>query len=140
MADNQFQSVVRSLMEGADGVLSSKTVVGEPITIGDTILIPLNDVTIGCGGGVSSTGSGARKDSGMGGFSAKLSPSAVLIIKGGNTKVVNIKDSNTLSRLVDMIPEAIDKVIAAKNGKDMMSDEEAVDLAFGGNETNGSPE
>ena len=134
MADNQFQSVVRSLMEGADGVLSSKTVVGEPITIGDTILIPLNDVTIGCGGGVSNAKS--QKDSGMGGFSAKLSPSAVLIIKGGNTKVVNIKDSNTFSRLVDMIPGAIDKVIAAKNGKEMMDDGEAVELAFGRNETN----
>ena len=130
MAENQFQNVVRSLMDGADGVLSSKTVVGEPITVGDTVLIPLNDITIGCGGG-SSSGTSGKNDSGMGGFSAKMSPSAVLIIKDGNTKVVNIKDSNTFSRLVDMIPEAIDKFVAARNDKSMMSDEEAVEIAFG---------
>jgi uncharacterized spore protein YtfJ len=66
----------------------------------------------------------------MGGFTAKMSPSAVLIIKNGNTKVVNIKDQNSLSRLVDMVPEVVDKIIAARNDKSMMSDEEAESYAF----------
>ena len=34
MIDNSFQSTVTSLMQGVDGFLSSKTVVGEPINIG----------------------------------------------------------------------------------------------------------
>ena len=42
---NGFNSVFDSLMTGAQGVLTSKTVVGEPISIGDTIIIPLSDVS-----------------------------------------------------------------------------------------------
>ena len=44
---NNFNQVLESLMNGAQGVLTSRTVVGEPITVGDTIIIPLSDVSIG---------------------------------------------------------------------------------------------
>ncbi len=124
---NNFENVMRSLLDGANGMLTSKTVVGSPITVGDTMLIPLSDVTIGCAAG---SNNGNKKDGGAGGFSAKVSPTAVLIIKGGNTKVVNIKDSNSVTRLIDMVPEVVDKFIAGRQAEDMMSDEEAVDLAF----------
>ena len=51
MADkeNQFQGVVESLLKGMDTVLSTKTVVGEATKIGDTIILPLVDVTFGVG-------------------------------------------------------------------------------------------
>ena len=39
--ENQFQGVVESLLRGMDGVLSTKTVVGEATQIGDTIILPL---------------------------------------------------------------------------------------------------
>ena len=49
MADktNQFQGVVESLLKGMDTVLSTKTVVGEATQIGDTIILPLVDVSFG---------------------------------------------------------------------------------------------
>ena len=59
-----------------------------------------------------------------------MSPTAVLVIKGGNTKVVSIKDQNSLSRLIDLIPEVVDKVTAKKTAKEMMDDDDAVDSAF----------
>lgn len=122
---NDIGAVVSSLMEGAEAVLTSKTVVGQPVRVGETIIIPLSDVTIGCGAGSNnSTG----KDAGMGGFSAKMSPSAVLVIRDGTTKVVNIKDQTALTKLVDMIPGVVDKV--KNRGKDGISDEDAVKAAF----------
>lgn len=124
---NSFDNVMHSLMENAGGVLTSKTVIGEPITVGDTLLIPLSDVTIGAAAG---SNNGQDKNAGMGGFTAKMSPSAVLIIKNGNTKVVNIKDQNSLSRLVDMVPEVVDKIVESRTNKSMMADEEAVERAF----------
>ena len=42
-----FQGVVESLLKGMDNVLSTKTVVGEPTQIGDTIIVPLVDVAFG---------------------------------------------------------------------------------------------
>lgn len=128
MADtNSFEKIMALLMSGAEGILTSKTVVGSAVRVGETILIPLSDVTVGAGAGSNSAD---RKDLGAGGFSAKMSPTAVLVIKGGNTKVVSIKDQNSLSRLIDLIPEVVDKVTAKKTAKEMMDDDDAVDSAF----------
>lgn len=125
MADNSISAVVNSLMSGMNSVLSTKTVVGEPTVIGDTIIVPLVDVSFGC-----ATGSDSRekKLSGAGGFWGKESPSAILVIKNGNTKVVNIKDQNTITKIVDMIPELVDKFTKPK--EEMVDDEVAKDIAF----------
>ena len=89
MAENNFTGVIESLMKGMNTVLSTKTVVGEATQIGDTIILPLVDVTFGVGAGASVAD---KKTGGAGGFSGKLTPSAVLVIKNGSTKLVNIKN------------------------------------------------
>ena len=93
MADkeNQFQGVVESLLKGMDTVLSTKTVVGEATKIGDTIILPLVDVTFGVGAGAGNN-SEKKSASGAGGLGGKMTPSAVLVIKNGSTKLVNIKN------------------------------------------------
>ena len=84
MADkeNQFQGVVESLLKGMDTVLSTKTVVGEATKIGDTIILPLVDVTFGVGAGAGNN-SEKKSASGAGGLGGKMTPSAVLVIKNG---------------------------------------------------------
>ena len=42
MADNSFNGVVNTMMQGMESFLSSKTVVGEPTQLGDTTIIPLD--------------------------------------------------------------------------------------------------
>jgi uncharacterized spore protein YtfJ len=121
---NDFSNVVRSLMDGAEGVLTSKTILGAPVRIGDQVIIPLSDVSIGCGAGSNGTD---HKDKGMGAFSAKMTPSAVLIIKDGHTKVVGIKDQTAVTKLVDLIPDVIDKVRGVRSG---VSNDEAIAAAF----------
>lgn len=49
MAENNFKGTVEALFHGMDGVVSSKTVVGEAIHIGDTIILPLVDVSFAVG-------------------------------------------------------------------------------------------
>ena len=129
--DNNISSVMESLMKGAEAVFSTKTVVGEATKIDDTIVIPLVDVSVGIGAGaVCGTGKDRSKNSGGGGMSGKMSPSAVLLIKNGQTKLVNIKNQDGVSKIRDMIPDLVDKFTAPKNKEEMMSDEEAVDAAF----------
>ena len=69
MADNNFAGVIESLMKGMNTVLSTKTVVGEATQIGDTIILPLVDVSFGVGAGASA---GDKKNGGGGGFSGKM--------------------------------------------------------------------
>lgn len=132
MAENNFTGVIESLMRGMNTVLSTKTVVGEATQIGDTIILPLVDVTFGVGAGASAAD---KKTGGVGGFSGKLTPSAVLVIKNGSTKLVNIKNQDTVTKILDMIPDIVDKFTAPK--EEMIDDDSAVDIAFPEEEDDG---
>lgn len=125
MADNNFTGVIDSLMKGMNSILGTKTVVGDATQIGDTIILPLVDVSFGVGAGASAAD---KKNGGGGGFAAKMSPSAVLVIKNGSTKLVNIKNQDTVTKVLDLIPDVIDKFTAPK--EDMIEDDKAVDIAF----------
>lgn len=125
--NNNFGSVMESLLKGVDSVLSTKTVVGEAKEFGDTIILPLVDVTFGIGAGGSAA---EKKDGAGGGLTGKMSPSAVLVIKDGHTKLVNIKNQDTLTKILDMVPDLVDKFTTKKEDKDMIDDEEAKDIAF----------
>ncbi|MCR5417383.1 MAG: GerW family sporulation protein [Lachnospiraceae bacterium] len=123
--NNNFTEVINSLSKGMEGFLSSKTVVGQPTTIEDAIIIPLVDVSFGIGAGANA---GDKSNGGFGGLTGKMSPSAVLVIKNGQTKLVNIKESNTIVKLVDAIPDLVDRLTQPK--EEMPSDEDATSAAF----------
>ena len=126
MADNSFNNTVESLFKGMDSFITTKTVVGDAIHIGDTIILPLVDVTFGIGAGA---GAGDKKNNGGGGMGGKMTPSAVLVIKDGYTKLVNIKNQDAVTKILDMIPDLVDK-FASKPDKNIMEDSEVVDIAF----------
>lgn len=125
MSNNNLNEVMQSLFRGMDTVLSTKTVVGEATKIGDIIILPLVDVSFGVAAGASL---GDKKNNGGGGLGGKMSPNAVLVIQDGKTKLVNIKNQDTLTKVLDMVPELVDKF--TKKEKDMPSDEEIVEVAF----------
>ena len=126
MAENNFNGVIESLIKGMDGFMSTKTVVGEATKVGDTIILPLVDVSFGVGAGAAS---GDKKNNGCGGIAGKMTPSAVLVIQNGSTKLVNVKNQDSMTKILDMIPDIINKFTTPKNnGK--VSDEDAVVLAF----------
>ena len=106
MTDNQFKGTVEALFNGMDGVISSKTVVGEAIHIGDTIILPLVDVSFAVGAGAFS---GDKKEKGAGGLGGKITPSAVLVIQNGHTKLVNVKNQDMMTKILDMVPDMIDR-------------------------------
>jgi len=125
MADNNFTGVVEALLKGMDNVLSTKTVVGEATKIGDTIILPLVDVSFAVGAGASVND---KKNGGAGGIGGKMTPSAVLVIKNDSTKLVNVKNQDTVTKVLDMIPDIVDKFTKPK--EDMPEDGEVIDAAF----------
>ena len=113
MAENHFTSTIESLFKGMDQFVTTKTVVGEPVQVGETIIIPLIDVTCGMAAGAFAEGS-KQKDKGCGGMSAKMSPSAVLVIQNGVTKLVNIKQQDAVTKVLDMVPDFVNKFAGGK--------------------------
>ena len=104
--NNNFQSTVNSLFKGMDSFITTKTVVGDAITVGDTIILPLVDVTFG----VAATAKNEdKKQNGGGGMGGKMSPSAVLVIQNGTTKLVNVKNQDGITKVLDMVPDFVNK-------------------------------
>ncbi len=120
---NDFNNTVNSLFKGMDAFLTSKSVVGEPITVGDTTIIPLCDVNFGVGAGALG---GKRSDSAGGGMGGKLSPTAMIVIKDGYTQIINVnEDKGQLGKVLEMIPGTAEKLKAILNNRTVTAEEKA---------------
>ena len=126
MAENNFQETVSSLFKGMDSFISAKTVVGDAVTVKDTIILPLVDVSFGVGAGAFA---GDKKNNAGGAMTGKISPSAVLVIQNGSTKLVNIKNQDTVTKILDMVPDVVEKITSKFGGSDETDEElnEAID-------------
>lgn len=123
---NDVNTTVGALLKGMDSFITTKTVVGDPQQVGDTIILPLIDASFGVGAGAFCDD---KKNNGAGGMSGKISPSAVLVIRNGETKLVNVKNQDSITKILDMVPGFVDKFSnknAAKSGGNS-SATEAVD-------------
>ncbi len=110
---------LETLFNHLEKFLKTETVVGEPIVVGETTIIPIITVAFGCGGG----GGGGKDDKGMDGsgagvgVGAKISPDALLVIKNDSVTMLPVKNKSNLDRLVNMVPEIVKKIKFKKDDK-----------------------
>lgn len=118
MADKN-KKTTEELVEAMEHFITTKSIVGEPIQLGDTILLPLADVSFGMGIGMFSKG-----ENGTGGVGGKITPNAVLVLKKGSSKIVSVKDADGFSKIVDMVPDVVNKVTDFTDKKKNKGEEE----------------
>ena len=121
-----FDTTVGALFKGMEEFVTSKTVVGEPIQVGETTILPLIDVSFGI---MASARNEEKRTNGGGGMGGKMSPSALLVIKDGSTKLVNIKNADSISRLIDMAPDLINRIVPGKKKADTPEERQALEKA-----------
>ena len=103
--NSDVKETLDSLIKDIDGFVAAKTVVGEPIRIGETIVVPLADVSFAVGAG--SFGSKSKNDGG--GAGGRMNPCAVLIIQDGSTRLVSVKNMDGVSKALDLIPDLVNR-------------------------------
>ena len=106
MSDN-FEKTIQALMNGVEQHISTKTIVGEPIKCEGAVIFPMADVSFGVTAGAFVQ---ERKNNEAGGVGARMTPSAVLIIQNGTARIVNIKDKDSINKLIEMLPDAVNKI------------------------------
>ena len=109
--NNTFEKTVEAFFKGMDGFITTKTVVGDAIHIGDTIILPLVDVSFGVGAGAFS---GEKKNNAGGGMGGKITPCSILVMQNGTTKLINVKNQDAMTIVLDMVPDIINKFTAGK--------------------------
>ena len=97
---------IESLCASLGDFVSTKTVVGDAITVGDVVLLPRIEVSFGMGAG----GSESANKGTAGGLGAKITPSAVIAISNGNVQLINVKNQDAVSKLIDMAPGVVNKL------------------------------
>lgn len=118
--ENNFKETVNSLFKGMDSFISAKTVVGEAIHVGDTIILPLMDVSFGVGAGAFSGEEGQRRRRN----GRKDDSCAVLVIQNGTTKLVNVKNQDGLTKILDMVPDFVDRFTSGKGDEESVGESE----------------
>ena len=111
------ESLVKTTLEEIEKVLTTRTVVGEPITIEGTTLIPLISIGFGLGaGGGSGKGEAKQKGEGEGGGTgggAWVRPIAVIILdkEGVRIEPIRVGLSTTIDKIGETVPKVVDKIL-----------------------------
>ena len=117
MDNNPISQLMQTTMDNVKNVLKVDTVVGDPIITPDGItLVPISKISLGFGGGGVEFGAKkAGDDRPYGGGNAtgvKIEPIGFLVIKEGTVRMINVTPpaSNTVDRIIDMVPQVMDRV------------------------------
>lgn len=129
MDTKKVNSVLNELFDGMDSLIDTKTVVGEAKCFGDTTIVPLVEVSFAMGAGAYDS-SIRKKNNERGGLGAKIKPSAVLVIKEGSTRVINVGKTSAVEKVIDLAPDLMDKL--TKGNKASKAEKDAIiHKAFG---------
>lgn len=123
---NMLENTIAKIREMVD----VNSVVGEPITVGNDItIIPISKVSIGLGGGGSdfvlkNPNQHENPFGGGVGAGVKVTPMAFLVIKEGSVRMLPVAApaSTTADRLVELVPETLDKIAAFVDSRTQKSE------------------
>ena len=110
---NMLQDTISKIREMVD----VNNVVGEPIVVGDVTIVPVSKVSVGFGGGgsdyVKNAGTNEPFGGGVGG-GVKVTPICFLVVKDGNVRMMPVAApaNTTADRIVEMVPDTLDKIAA----------------------------
>lgn len=109
------QNLVRTTLGEMEKVLSTKTVVGEPMTIEGATLVPLISAGFGFGvGGGEGRGEAKQKGEGAGGGAgggAWVKPIAVVIVDKEGVRIESIRGgiATAIEKMGETIPRTVEK-------------------------------
>lgn len=112
----KVEEILKTVTDEISAMISTKTVIGEHITVGKRTVIPVTKVSFGFGSG---GGEGKRKESeegtgAGGGAGAVIEPIAFLVVSDEDVKLLTIKGKGVISQLTEMIPEMMEKYKSIK--------------------------
>jgi uncharacterized spore protein YtfJ len=120
---DDLERLIKTTMGEIEKLVNTKTLVGDPIVIGENTLIPLISVGFGFGAG-SNSGINTAKDKGeMSGAGsaggAGIKPIAVIVVNKQEVKVEPVMSgvSGAIEKITENAPKAIEKIIESRKDK-----------------------
>lgn len=128
MSERPIDNMLDKTMQKIKEMVDINTIIGDPIIVNNTSIIPISKVTYGFASGGSefpNKKNGEDKENkgplfgGGSGAGVTISPIAFLTVTDSDVKILRVEPSNSsLDRVIDMLPGAIDKISSAFKKKD----------------------
>lgn len=108
------------MFDHLEKMLSAKTVFGEPMTIGDVVLVPVVDISFGAGAGGGSGSEKGEHNEGGGAAGARLTAAAIIVVRDSQVQVMKLKNTTAIDRLMELVPDMLASIQKGKpaDGKD----------------------
>ena len=121
MAEHPLQGIMDTAMSNIKAMVDVNTIIGNAVTTPDnTVIIPISTVSFGFGAGGSEVqgkkpnivdGTQNPLFGGGAGGGANIKPVAFLVVGNGNVRLLPITStSSPVDKLIDLMPEMVDKV------------------------------
>lgn len=107
----KIEEILKTVTEEIANMISTKTVIGEHITLEGKTIIPVTKVSFGfgSGGGEGKGKTGEEGFGGGGGGGGTIQPVAFIVVSREDVKVYSLKEKGIISQLADVIPEIMEK-------------------------------
>lgn len=124
MSENKIRGIMDTTMDKLHAMVDADTIIGTPVIVGETTLIPVSKVAFGLATGGSDFPSKADKGlfGGGGGAGVTITPVAFISVTNGNVKMMPIyNELTTVDKALTMAPELIEKIkeLFKKDKKDI---------------------
>jgi len=125
MTEHPIEGMMEKTIEKIKQMADSNTVIGTPITCGDTVIIPISKITYGFASGGSDLPTKTQKElfGGGAGAGVTIDPVAFITVTNGETKLLQIDPlHSSADRIISMIPDLLDKVNNLTKKKDIKTE------------------
>ena len=114
MAEHPIQGLMGVTIEKIRDMVNAETIIGDPIHVDDTTIIPVSRVTFGFVSGGSDVGPSSNKQMfGGSGAGVSVTPVAFLVVSNGNVRTVQLVEKvSAVDNVIASLPELVDKVAA----------------------------
>ncbi len=119
-SEKKLENLVDVAMQKLRSIADGETVVGKPIVVGDTTIIPISSIKVGFATGGSDLPTKNPKDQFGGGTGGgvKIDPIAFITITNGDVKLLQMTVNQSGSNaIINMVPDIVDKITGVINKK-----------------------
>ncbi len=109
------ETMLDAMASKLERFLSTKTVVGEPIVVGEVTLVPIQMATFGFGaGGGEGKGEKETGTAGGAGGGATLKPIAIVAVIGDDVRMFTFGKKDMMDQIAKLIPQCLSKIKLGK--------------------------
>ena len=122
MSEHPIDGLMSTAMSNIKDMVDVNTIIGKPVTIPDgTTIIPISKVAFGFAAGGSEFGTNQESKLPFGGGSGAgvtINPVGFLVASNNDVKFIPVGQPSATDKLVDYMPEAIEKIFGKKESKE----------------------